>query len=71
MTTYYEHNGRTVDFPTVEFEPPPNSEAVALRLALVRLQQDNYALQAALSRTTEERDAWRDSYMKLTTRELP
>ena len=70
MTTYFEHAGKSVDFPTVEFEPSPNAEAMALRCALMRLQQDNYALQAALSRTTEERDAWRDSYMKLTKREF-
>ena len=46
----------------VAFDPPPDSEACALRVALVRLQQDVYALQHALSRTTEERDQWREAY---------
>lgn len=54
----------------VAFDPPPDSEACALRVALVRLQQDNYALQKALSRATEDRDRWRDSYIKATTREI-
>ena len=65
MTTYFEHNGHTVELPTVEYETPPDSEAVALRVALLRLQQDVYALQRALSRSTEERDQWREAYHRV------
>lgn len=49
----------------VAFEPPADSEACALRVALLRLQQDVYALQRALSRATEERDQWREAYHRI------
>jgi len=49
--------------------PMPNSEVVALRVALARLQMDNYALQKALSRATDERDHWRDMYLTMIERE--
>jgi hypothetical protein len=41
---------------------PVQSEVEALRTALNRLQQDVHALHRVLSRVTEERDQWRDSY---------
>lgn len=47
---------------TVEYLMPPDAEACALRLALLRLQQDNDALHKALHRAITERDQWRDAY---------
>ena len=44
---------------------PEQSEVEALRLALNRLQQDVHALHRVLSRVTEERDHWRNSYNEL------
>ncbi len=41
-----------------------NVEAAALRLVLDRIRRDNYALQQALSRCTEERDQWREAYYR-------
>lgn len=41
-----------------------NAESAALRIVLERLRQDNHALHAALSRTTEERDQWRQAYYR-------
>lgn len=62
MTTYPEHVARAPQLDVVEFVPPPDSEAVALRMALTRMYQDNYALQKALERTQTERDFWRTKY---------
>ncbi len=62
MTTYPEHVAKAPELSVVEFIAPPDSEAIALRLALVRLEQDNYALQKSLSRATDERDYWRNRY---------
>lgn len=44
----------------------PDSEADSLRAALTRLEQDNYALQQMLCRTTEARDYWRNAYYEKT-----
>lgn len=65
MTSYHEHVARAPELETIEFESPPDAEAVALRVALLRLEQDNYALQRALSRTAEERDQWREAYHRI------
>ena len=62
---YYEHNAGRPELDTVEYETPPDAEANALRVALLRLQQDVYALQRALSRSTEERDQWREAYHRV------
>lgn len=70
MTTYHEHVAKAPEIATVEFESPPDSEAVALRIAPARMQQDSLALQKALARMEIERDQWRNSYLKI-TRERP
>jgi predicted component of type VI protein secretion system len=64
MKTYFEHVSRGPELEIVEFNPPPDAEAAALRVALVRLQQDASAMQKALRWMTDDRDHWCNSYMK-------
>jgi hypothetical protein len=49
--TYHEHVSKAPEFEVIEYVPAPDAEACALRVALTRV--------------TEERNQWREAYLKL------
>jgi hypothetical protein len=65
VTTYHEHSARQTELDVIEFTHAPDSESIALRIALERMRQDLIALQKALARTADERDQWRAAYDRI------
>jgi hypothetical protein len=64
VTTYAEHNARQTELDVIEFSHAPDSEAIALRIALERMRQDLIALQKTVDRMADERDQWRAAYYR-------